>query len=121
MPTKAAEGRVGTVYAFIKPNRKQHSVQEMCRLLGVAPSGYYDWLKQPLSNRAHEEARRLKLIRASFVASHGSTARHAYSSISGRQAKPAVSTASLVSCASISSVRCMAIVLGGWRSARRPS
>ena len=71
MSTKAAEGRVRTVYAFIKANRKQHSVQEMCRLLGVAPSGYYDWLKQPLSNRAQEEARRLKLIRASFVASHG--------------------------------------------------
>jgi len=49
MSTKAAEGRVRTVYAFIKANRKQHSVQEMCRVLGVAPSGYYDWLKQPLS------------------------------------------------------------------------
>lgn len=70
MPTKAAEGRVRTVYAFIKANRKQHSVQEMCRVLRVAPSGYYDWLKQPLSNRAQEDARLLKLIRASFVASH---------------------------------------------------
>jgi putative transposase len=71
MSTKAAEGRVRTVYAFIKANRKQHSVQEMCRVLGVAPSGYYDWLKQPLSKRAQEDARLLKLIRASFVASHG--------------------------------------------------
>ena len=40
-------------------------------MLGVAPSGYYDWLKQPLSTRAQEDARSLKLIRASFVASHG--------------------------------------------------
>ena len=40
-------------------------------MLEVAPSGYYDWLKQPLSNRAHEDARLLRLIRASFVASHG--------------------------------------------------
>ena len=40
-------------------------------MLGVAPSGYYEWLKQPLSNRAQEDARLLKLIRASFVASHG--------------------------------------------------
>jgi putative transposase len=51
-------------------HRKQHSVQEMCRVLGVAPSGDYHWLKQPLSNRAEEDARLLKLIRASFVASH---------------------------------------------------
>src|SRR6185436_9602238 len=71
MSTKRATGRVRTVYAFIKANRKQHSVQEMCRVLGVAPSGYYDWLKQPLSDRAREDARLLRLIRASFVASHG--------------------------------------------------
>jgi len=37
----------------------------------VAPSGYYAWLKQPLSRRAHEDARLLRLIRASFVASQG--------------------------------------------------
>jgi putative transposase len=43
----------------------------MCRVLEVAPSGYYDWLKQPISNRAKEDARLLRLIRASFVASHG--------------------------------------------------
>ena len=43
----------------------------MCRILEVAPSGYYDWLKQPISNRAQEDARLLRLIRASFVASHG--------------------------------------------------
>ena len=68
--TKLA-GRVRTTYAFIEANRKQHSVQEMCRVLGVAQSGYYDWLKQPLSKRDQEDARLLKLIRASFVASHG--------------------------------------------------
>ena len=43
----------------------------MCRLLGVAPSGYYEWLKQPISKRAQEDARLLRLIRASFIASHG--------------------------------------------------
>jgi putative transposase len=43
----------------------------MCRVLGVAQSGYYDWLKEPLSKRALEDARLLKLVRASFVASHG--------------------------------------------------
>lgn len=43
----------------------------MCRVLGVAPSGYYAWVQQPISNRAQEDARLLRLIRASFVASHG--------------------------------------------------
>jgi putative transposase len=43
----------------------------MCRILGVAPSGYYKWLQQPISNRAEEDARLLRLIRASFMASQG--------------------------------------------------
>jgi putative transposase len=59
MSTKAAEGRVRTSYAFIRAHRKQYRVQEMCRVLSVAQSGYYDWLKQPLSNRAQEDARLL--------------------------------------------------------------
>ena len=43
----------------------------MCRVLGVAPSGYYEWLTHPISNRAQEDARLLRLIRASFTASQG--------------------------------------------------
>jgi len=43
----------------------------MCRLLGVTRSGYYEWLKKPMSNRAQENARLLRLIRASFEASQG--------------------------------------------------
>jgi putative transposase len=43
----------------------------MCRLLEVAPSGYYAWLQEPISNRAREDARLLRLIRASFAASQG--------------------------------------------------
>jgi hypothetical protein len=43
----------------------------MCRLLGVARSGYYDWLKKPESDRAIEDKRLLRLIRASFAASQG--------------------------------------------------
>jgi putative transposase len=64
-------GRVRSAYAFIKTHRDQYSVQMMCRGLEVAPSGYYEWLQQPLSNRAQEDARLLRLVRASFVASHG--------------------------------------------------
>jgi putative transposase len=43
----------------------------MCRELGVAPSGYHQWLKCPLSARAVDDARLLRLIRASFTASKG--------------------------------------------------
>ena len=58
-------------YAFIKSHSRQFSVQALCRVLGVATSGYYAWLKQPLFRRAQEDARLLRLIRASFIASQG--------------------------------------------------
>jgi len=71
MSTKPRAGRVRKTYEFVKAESGSHSVQRMCRLLGVASSGYYEWLKQPMSNRAQEDARLLRLIRASFVASQG--------------------------------------------------
>ena len=64
-------GRVRSTYEFIKSHRDQHSVERMCRILAVAPSGYYDWLKQTDFKSRPEDARLLRLIRASFVASHG--------------------------------------------------
>src|SRR5437762_10436837 len=64
-------GRVRSIYAFIKANRDQYSVQLMCRILGVAVSGYSLWRQQPISNHDQEDARLLRLIRASFIASHG--------------------------------------------------
>lgn len=45
--------------------------QALRRILSVAPGGYYARLKEPLSNRAQEDARRLRLIRVSFTASQG--------------------------------------------------
>jgi len=64
-------GRVRSAYEFIKTHRDEYSLQMMCRVLEVAPSGYYAWLLQPISNHAQEDGRLLRLIRASFVASHG--------------------------------------------------
>jgi putative transposase len=71
MSTAPTMKRVRTIYEFIKGQRNQYSVQFMCRVLDVAPSGYYAWLQQPLSNHAQEDARLLRLIRAAFTASHG--------------------------------------------------
>lgn len=63
-------GGVRSAYEFVKVHHKHYSVQMMCRVLEVAPSGYYAWL-QPLSHHAEEDARLLRLIGASFTASHG--------------------------------------------------
>jgi putative transposase len=69
--TKLRTGRGPAIYAFINSNKDQFGIRLMCRLLGVAPSGYYAWLLQPLSDRAQEDARLLRLIRASYTASQG--------------------------------------------------
>jgi putative transposase len=57
---------VRATYELIKAQSATFPVQVLCRVLEVAPSGYYAWLKQPLSNRAQEDGRLLRLIRASF-------------------------------------------------------
>ncbi len=71
MSKRMSEGRVRLAYQFIEAHRREYPVQMMCRLLEVAPSGYYEWLHHPISDRAKEDARLLRMIRASFVASHG--------------------------------------------------
>jgi len=71
MSTKQRIRNVRTKYEFIKTHRNEFSTQTMCSVLGVAPSGYYEWWQHPLSNRAIEDARLLRLIRASFTASQG--------------------------------------------------
>jgi len=71
MSTKPRAGRVRATYEFIKANRREYGVEPMCRVLGVAPSGYYAWLACPVSKRGQEDARLVRLIRASFIASQG--------------------------------------------------
>lgn len=71
MSTRLRPGRVPAICKFIKAHQHQFSVEVMCRMLEVTRSGYYEWLKNPVSKRAQEDARLLRLIRASFVASQG--------------------------------------------------
>jgi putative transposase len=63
--------RVRTTYAFIKAHRHEFAIATMCRVLGVSRSGFYEWLRHPLSERAREDQRLLALIRASYAASGG--------------------------------------------------
>ncbi|MBK7908633.1 MAG: IS3 family transposase [Gemmatimonadetes bacterium] len=55
----------------MKAHRKEFATEAMCRVLGVASSGYYEWLQRPRLDRAIEDERLLRLIRASFTASQG--------------------------------------------------
>lgn len=71
MSRRNEESDVRRIYAFIKANQNKHNIRMMCRLLDVAPSGYYAWLKKPVSDRKKEDKRLLRLIRASFTASQG--------------------------------------------------
>lgn len=50
-------------YRFILANSSSFSVVKMCRHLGVAKSGYYDWFNRPQSNRAAENEIILKEIK----------------------------------------------------------
>jgi putative transposase len=63
--------RVRLIYEFVKQHRGEFSTKAMCRALGVSRSGFYEWLRNPVCNRAREDARLARLIRASYVASHG--------------------------------------------------
>lgn len=53
-------------YAFVSEHRLLFSVRAMCRCLRIHPSGFYAWLKNPLSNRAKEDERQTKLIRGAW-------------------------------------------------------
>src|SRR3974390_2819988 len=49
----------------------RYDVKQMCSTLGVTRSGCHAGLHNPISKRMEEDARLLRLIRASYKASHG--------------------------------------------------
>ncbi len=68
---------VRVMYRFINEHRHEFGVATMCLVLKVARRGFYKWLHKPQSDRAIEDRRLLVLIRVSYAASSGDTARHA--------------------------------------------
>ncbi|MDB4963368.1 MAG: Mobile element protein [Myxococcales bacterium] len=67
-------------YAAIAAHVGAYTVAFMCRVLGVAPSGYYAWLKCPTSKRAQQDDALQPHVRAAFQASkqrYGSPRVHA--------------------------------------------
>ena len=53
-------------YAFMQAHRAEFGVRAMCRVLRVHFSGFYAWLKEPLSRRAHDDVRQTELIRQAW-------------------------------------------------------
>lgn len=51
-------------YRFIAAEKAQHSVAQLCRVLQVAPSGYYAWRQRRPSRRAQGNVTLLQQIRA---------------------------------------------------------
>jgi len=56
-------------YRFITEHRAQWGVEEMCRILEVARSGYYDWKKRAPSQRVQQRQRLDAEIKKLFEAS----------------------------------------------------
>jgi putative transposase len=71
MSNRCRSQSIRAKYAFIKTHRGEFDTAVMCRLLDVSRSGFYQWLRNPLSDRALEDQRLLDLIRAAYTASHG--------------------------------------------------
>jgi len=55
---RVLRARVPVKYVFIRAHQAEFSVRAMCRVLRVHFSGFYAWLKEPLSLRARDDGKR---------------------------------------------------------------
>jgi len=58
-----------SLYRLIDEESERQSVSRLCRTLGVTRSGYYDWQRQPLSDRKLADWLLTEQIRAIFAES----------------------------------------------------
>ncbi|GKS59804.1 hypothetical protein YTPLAS18_33310 [Nitrospira sp.] len=56
MGNRLKSQHVRVKYAFIKAHRREFDTAVMCRLLDVSRSGFYQWLRDPLSDRALKDS-----------------------------------------------------------------
>ena len=50
-------------YEFIRIHRKEYKIVRLCDALEVSPSGFYDWLDRPESNRSRENRKLTEKIK----------------------------------------------------------
>ena len=73
-------------YAFIKKNSTQFCISTMCEILAVSSSGYYDWLKRPISSREKANNDLLQHIHNAYI----KTRRAGYRTIYARLTQDAI-------------------------------
>lgn len=56
-------------YGYIRSHSREFPVRAMCQVFDVHPSGFYAWLKNPLSKRAGGDQRQTGLIKQSWLES----------------------------------------------------
>ena len=56
-------------FPWIAAEKADFRISELCRALGVAPSGYYAWCRRPEPARATRDRHLKVLVRASFAGS----------------------------------------------------
>jgi len=59
------------VFRFVEREKARHSVQRLCRLLGVSPSGFWAWHRRSPSPRRAADAELLARIALAHAASRG--------------------------------------------------
>ena len=65
-------------YAFIVAERATFPVRRLCRLIGVAASAFYAWLRRGPSKRLQDEASLVAEIREIFEQSGKTMAAHVF-------------------------------------------